>query len=110
MNKIVTAALGVWALLALVTPATAAGRTVSTILEDCQSNGQTCQLLVGDLITNGRASHYICVPSSLSSHDAALQEIEWLKEQAKANPKLGDRNLEDTLWDGATELWPCHKR
>jgi len=84
--------------------------SLSAFLSSCSPDMKGCKSIVFDLITAAKTNHYGCIPHDLSADRAADMELDWLKNTAGGNPKYEKMNLQDVMWDGVDELWPCHRK
>ena len=103
---------GMAAATAIGTAAPAAAVDTSSLpayLESCNFDSSGCKADMIDVITAARRNHYGCIPQDLATREAADQEWTWLKTSARGNPKYVKMAVNDVLWAGVTELWPCHK-
>jgi hypothetical protein len=100
------------ALLAGATGPAAAVDTssLSAFLASCPSDAKGCQSMTYNFVATAKDNNYGCIPRNLSADKAADQELDWLKNTARGNPKYEKMDFTDVMWAGIDELWPCHKR
>lgn len=97
--------------LMAVTGAASAADThsVSNFLNNCDGNAIACKETTLNVVTAAKDNHYGCIPHRLSEDRAAQQELDWLRYTARGNPKYEKMDLQDVLWSGVKQLWPCRQ-
>ncbi len=113
MKTPLLAALGISAamLLGATGPASATDlKSLSGFLASCQTDTLQCEAIVSDIVVAAKTNHYACMPRNLTTDEAASKEMRWLETSAKSNPQFAKMDLQDVLWDGVSDLWPCNKK
>ncbi len=82
---------------------------LSVFLASCSSNPGNCHGFAHDLIASAKNADYGCIPKSLSADDAGDQLLAWMRDTARNDPRYETVSLEDAMWAGVDELWPCRK-
>jgi len=83
--------------------------SLGSFLATCSADVKGCKGFAHDLIISARNANYGCIPKELSTDAAAERELAWLRHEANGNPKYQGMSLEDVMWAGVDELWPCSK-
>ncbi|HUO98565.1 MAG TPA: hypothetical protein VMU01_07840 [Rhizomicrobium sp.] len=81
--------------------------SLSAFLNSCQYDTKVCRDFARTIVLTARSQNYGCIPPSLSADDAAQALFLWMRGPASADPRFLKTSLEDTLWSGIDELWPC---
>ena len=96
--------------LLLGTTGAGASQSLSDFLENCKTDVNQCRATVNDIILAAKSSRYACIPHNLPIDEAVDRQLEWLKDAAQRNPRFGNEDMEDALWAGVSDLWPCPKK
>ncbi|MDE1987750.1 MAG: hypothetical protein KGL29_07220 [Alphaproteobacteria bacterium] len=113
MKTPLLAALGISAAMLMSASGPASATDLSSLsgfLSSCQTDTRQCEAIVSDIVLAARSNHYACMPRDLSTDEAINKEMWWLQTSAKNNPQFAKMDLQDVLWTGVSDLWPCNKK
>jgi hypothetical protein len=102
-------ALPLAALLAVPAVAATDTSSLAAFVKSCNEDVKACRSLTLNAVHSARNAKYGCIPESTSPEDAADRLLTWLRSTANNDPKYKDQPLEDLMWTGIDETWPCKK-
>lgn len=95
----------------VMVPSAAATDTSSlgAFITSCASDSRGCHLITLAAINSARNAKYGCIPDDISADRAADKLLDWLKDVANKDPKYAKESLDELMWMGIDETWPCKK-
>jgi hypothetical protein len=85
-------------------------QSLSQFLASCSGSEQNCTMMTYNVIQAGKSSRYLCVPRDVTLDQAAIKQLDWLRQEVQNNPRFGNEDLEEAQWTAAGKLWSCAKR
>ncbi len=83
--------------------------SLSAFVLSCKDDAKGCHSIALNAIISARNAKYGCIPKDVDNEVAADKLLGWLKDTASTNPKYAKDALDDLMWTGVDESWPCKK-
>lgn len=83
--------------------------SLSAFVASCSTDEKGCKSATHDVIASAKSAGYGCIPKAVSSVEGGERLLDWLKGPARSVAKYERMGLEDVMWAGVDELWPCRR-
>jgi hypothetical protein len=81
--------------------------SLEAFLRSCSTESKACHSLVLRVVITARDNSYGCIPKDVGNTDAEIKVLDWLKGPANDDKKNADQPLEDLIWAGIDNSYPC---